>query len=126
MTLVGSRPARAIAQEPLPGKANYFFGNDPAKWRRDVPTFARVRYPDVYLGIDAVYYGNQGRLEYDFIVAPGADPSAITLGFSGATAEIENNGELTLAIADGATSMRRPPGDRRQQTRDQRRLRPAT
>ena len=55
-----------------------------------------------------MYYGNQGRLEYDFIVAPGADPSAITLSFSGATVEIENSGDLTLAIAGGATSMHRP------------------
>jgi hypothetical protein len=78
MTLVGSTPARAIAQEQLPGKANYFLGHDPAKWRRDLPTFAKVRYPDVYQGIDVVYYGNQGRLEYDFIIAPDADPSAIT------------------------------------------------
>jgi hypothetical protein len=108
MTLVGSRPARAIAQEQLPGKANYFLGHDPAKWRRDLPTFAKVRYPDVYQGIDVVYYGNQGRLEYDFIVAPGADPSVITLSFSGASVEIENSGDLTLAIADGATSMHRP------------------
>jgi hypothetical protein len=79
MTLVGSSPARAIAQDQLPGKANYFLGHDPTKWRRDLPTFAKVRYPNVYQGIDIVYYGNQGRLEYDFVIAPGADPSAITL-----------------------------------------------
>jgi hypothetical protein len=108
LTLVGSRPARAIAQDQLPGTANYFGGRDPAKWRRDLPTFAKVRYPNVYQGIDVVYYGNQGRLEYDFVIAPGADPSAITLGFSGATAQIENNGDLTLALAGGATTMRRP------------------
>jgi hypothetical protein len=107
MTLVGSSPAQAIAQDQLPGKANYFVGHDPTKWRRDLPTFAKVRYANVYPGIDVVYYGNQGRLEYDFVIAPGADPSAITLGFS-ATAHIENNGDLTLAIADGATTMRRP------------------
>jgi hypothetical protein len=57
---------------------------------------AKVRYPDVYQGIDVVYYGNQGRLEYDFIIAPDADPSAITLGFSGATAEIDNNSAPSL------------------------------
>jgi hypothetical protein len=73
-----------------------------------LPTFAKVGYPNVYQGIDVVYYGNQGRLEYDFVIAPGADPSAITLRFSGATAQIENNGDLTLALAGGATTMRRP------------------
>src|SRR5262249_28872810 len=83
MALIGSAPATAVGENKLPGKANYFVGHDPAQWRRDVPTFAKVRYSRVYPGIDVVYYGNQGRLEYDFIVSPGADPSAITLGFTG-------------------------------------------
>ena len=62
-------------RHPTPGKSNYFIGNDPAKWHRDIPQFARVRYRNVYPGVDLVYYGNQGRLEYDFEVAPGSDPS---------------------------------------------------
>ena len=70
--------AEVIGREELPGKVNYFIGNDPKKWRTNVPTYAKVRYHDVYPGVDLEYYGNQGgQLEYDFIVAPGADPSVI-------------------------------------------------
>src|SRR5208337_3678696 len=64
----------------LPGKANYFIGNDPSQWYTDIPTYAKVRYEGVYPGIDLVYYGARGgELEYDFVVAPGADPHAIAL-----------------------------------------------
>jgi Beta-propeller repeat len=109
MALVGSAPARGVVgEDELPGKANYFVGHDPGQWHRDVPTFAKVRYSRVYPGIDVVYYGNQGRLEYDFIVSPGADPSAIVLGLSGAAAEINKDGDLVLALAGATTSMRRP------------------
>ena len=68
----------------MPGKSHYFIGNDPAKWRTNIPTFARVKYEGVYPGMDIVYYGNQGQLEYDFVVAPGADPGLVTLAFEGA------------------------------------------
>jgi hypothetical protein len=85
------------ASEPLPGKSNYLIGNDPSKWRRAVPQFARVQYQDVYPGINLVFYGNQGRLEYDFQVAPGADP---------AQAELEFNGAKKLEVEDGALVIR--------------------
>src|SRR2546426_6077837 len=52
---------RSVGQEELPGKANYFIGNDPSKWRTDVPTYAKVQYTNVYPGIDLIYYGNQDR-----------------------------------------------------------------
>ena len=75
------RNAAVAGANELPGKVNYFLGNDPKKWRTNVPTYAQVRYRNVYPGIDLVYYGNQiGQLEYDFVVAAGADPGAITLG----------------------------------------------
>ena len=108
MALVGSSPARAAGEDELPGKANYFTGNEPAKWKTDVPTFTKVRYSAVYPGIDVVYYGNQGRLEYDFIVSPGADPEAITLAFTGATVSIDKGGDRVLAMAGGSASMPRP------------------
>jgi hypothetical protein len=108
MTLVGSSSAAATEEDELPGKVNYFVGNDPAQWRRDVPTFAKARYTGVYPGIDVVYYGNQRRLEYDFIVSPGSDPKAITLDFSGASVGIDNDGQLVLSIADDSLSMLRP------------------
>src|SRR6266566_3014751 len=80
MKLVGAnQAARVTALEELPGKSNYFIGNDPKQWRADVPTYGKVKYAGVYPGIDLVYYGNQRQLEYDFVVAPGADPKAITL-----------------------------------------------
>src|SRR5438309_1419055 len=84
MKLVGANQAANVtALDELPGKSNYFIGSDPKKWRTDVPTYGKVKYAGVYPGIDLVYYGNQRQLEYDFVVAPGADPKAITL-------EIEN------------------------------------
>ena len=77
MTLVNANPqSQAAGHDALPGKSNYFIGNDPAKWRTNIPTYAKVKYEGVYPGMDLVYYGNQGQLEYDFIVAPGADPAS--------------------------------------------------
>ena len=68
----------------LPGNSNYFIGNDPKKWRTDVSSYGKVQYKDIYPGISLVYYGSQGRLENDFIVAPGADPRKIRFLFKGA------------------------------------------
>lgn len=80
MKLVGAGPTRQVeGLEPLPGKVNYFIGNDPKEWHTNVPTYARVAYRDVYPGIDLLYYGTQRQLEYDFIVAPGVDPRSISL-----------------------------------------------
>ncbi len=94
MKLAGANPTPSISgADLLPGKSNYFLGNDPAKWRRGVPQFARVRYENIYPGINLVFYGNQGKLEYDFQVAPGADA---------AQAELEFNGAKHLQLKDGA------------------------
>src|SRR5439155_18644506 len=80
MKLVGAnRAAKVTALDELPGKTNYFIGNDPRRWRTDVPTYAKVKYAGVYPGIDLGYYGNQGRLEYDFVVAAGPDPKVMQL-----------------------------------------------
>jgi hypothetical protein len=76
MKLVGANPnPKFVGMEELPGKSNYFIGNDPQKWRTNVPNYAKVKYANVYPGVDLVYYGNQGQLEYDFVVQPGWDPS---------------------------------------------------
>ena len=78
LKLVGSDPAPSVrGEQPLPGQSNYFLGNNPQAWHTDIPTFARVRYSNVYRGVDLVYYGRQGQLEYDFVVQPGADPRSI-------------------------------------------------
>jgi hypothetical protein len=72
--------SRVEGLEPLSSKTNYFIGKDPKKWRTNVPSYSKVRYHDVYPGVDLVYYGNQaGKLEYDFVVAPGADARQIEL-----------------------------------------------
>ena len=110
MTFLGANPdARVTGREELPGKANYFIGNDPAGWRTNVPTYARVHYEDLYPGIDLVYYGNQRQLEYDFVVRPGADPRRIALGFRGAQRlEVDPQGDLVLHTAAGAIRQRKP------------------
>ena len=74
--------------DPMPGKSNYFIGNDPGKWQTEVAHYARVKYAAVYPGIDLVYYGNQRQLEYDFVLAPGADPKRIELVFEGTRAPL--------------------------------------
>jgi hypothetical protein len=113
LRLVGAKPdAEVSGREGLPGKVNYFIGNDPKLWRTNVPTYAKVAYRDVYPGIDLVYYGNQGgELEYDFIVAPGADPSAIALAV-GAVREppvrIDAAGDLVIAAQDGEIRFHKP------------------
>ena len=110
--LVGANPhAKIEGLEQLPGKANYFIGNDPKKWRTNIPTYARVRYRDVYPGIDVVYYGTgQGQLEYDFIVAPGTDPKAISLRLEGAK-KLLLNGErdLVAMLPDGGQLVQHLP-----------------
>src|SRR6266516_2876737 len=110
MSIVGAAPAPLVGGlEELPGKANYFIGNDPAKWRTNVPTYAKVHYREVYPGIDLVYYGNQRELEHDFVVAPGADPKRIVLGFKGANKiEIDTQGELVLHAARSDVRLRKP------------------
>ena len=95
--------------EKLPGISNYFLGNEPAKWRTHVPHYQRVRYPNVYPGIDLVYYGNSQRLEHDFIVAPGADPAAIQLAISGADqATVNAEGDLVLKVPSGEVVQQAP------------------
>ena len=85
MTLVGANTAAAVdGSDPLRGKSNYFIGNDPKQWHTGIPQFAGVHYQNVYPGIDLVFYGSQGHLEYDFKVAPGANPAQAELQFDGA------------------------------------------
>jgi YVTN family beta-propeller protein len=110
MQLKGSNTApQVIGLDELPGKSNYFIGNDPQKWRTNVSHYAKVRYREVYPGVDLIYYGNQRQLEYDFVVAPGADPKAVMLGFEG-TDNIEIDGEDNLALhtAGGQVRLHKP------------------
>jgi len=108
MRLAGANAAARIqGAEPLPGKSNYFIGNERSKWRSGIPQYARVEYQDVYRGIDLAYYGNGQQLEYDFRVAPGADANQIALSFEGANARIEA-GDLVLTTSGGDVRFRAP------------------
>jgi hypothetical protein len=120
MKLVGSNPSAQVAgAEELPGKANYFIGNDPSKWHTDVPTYAKVRYESVYPGVDLVYYGTQGgELEYDFVVAPGADPHALALDVAAglprhddgvkSPLQINSDGDLVISLSTGDVKFHKP------------------
>jgi uncharacterized repeat protein (TIGR01451 family) len=111
LQLIGSNTkAEATGVDPLPGKTNYFIGSDPAKWHTDVPTYAKVRYSNVYPGVDLIYYGNrEGRLEHDFVVAPGADTNQISFDLrSNQAVAVESGGSLRLRTVAGDLSMMRP------------------
>lgn len=109
-SLVGAKGGASLeALDPLPGRSNYFRGPNSSKWVTGIPTFARVRASQVYPGIDLVYYGNQSRLEYDFVVAPGADPGVIRMRFDGAASpRVDGNGDLALATAAGEIRQQKP------------------
>jgi hypothetical protein len=109
MEMLGGLPSSPVAERLLPGVVHYYLGKDPTQWHTNVPTFAGVRQRNVYPGIDVVYYGTQGRVEYDFVVAPGADPSKIRLAFRGADkAQITANGDLQLTAAGRTIRHQRP------------------
>jgi Ca2+-binding RTX toxin-like protein len=110
VNLVGaSRSAHPRGLDSLRGKVNYFIGNDPSTWHSDVATFGRVAYRGVFPGIDVSYHGNNaGTLEYDFVVAPGADPKDIRLKFSGASDVALRDGSLVITTAYGAVTQQAP------------------
>jgi hypothetical protein len=118
MKLVGANKAAPIAGTGVQeGKSNYFIGNDPSQWRTNVSNYSQVRYQDAYPGVDLVYYGNQKQLEYDFVVAPGADPNAITLdvaadgateGRNSGAPRIDANGDLLVLTHGGEVRFHKP------------------
>ena len=109
MKLAGANAhAKLTAADQLPGKTNYFIGNDASKWRSNVPQFARVRYEEIYPGINLVFYGNEGRLEYDFQVAPGANPSQAELEFNGAKRLELRDGVLVIHTEENSVQLAAP------------------
>lgn len=99
----------AQGEDELQGRANYFIGNDEAKWQKDIPTYKRIRYSNVYDGIDLVYYGNQSELEYDFVVAPNTNPEVIKLNFENTEdIKIDANGNLVLKTGNHTIRQHRP------------------
>jgi hypothetical protein len=110
MRFEGTAGAKSlIAEDPSETKIHYFVGADAARWHDDVPSFSRVRYRDVYSGVDVVYYGSAGELEYDFVVAPGARADDIDLAFDGADAmHVDRDGDLVLHTGAGDLVQKRP------------------
>jgi hypothetical protein len=119
MELIGANEkAEVIGLGELPAKSNYFIGNDPKKWRTNVPNYAKVRYANVYPGVDLVYYGNQGQLEYDFVLRPGAEPRQIALGVEGiresprprhdTPLRVDTDGDLVVSTDGGEVVFHQP------------------
>jgi hypothetical protein len=110
MQFVGANPVPHVAgHDELPGKSNHFIGRDTRSWRTRVSSYSRVEYQHIYPGVNLVYYGNQRQLEYDFLVAPHADPKAIELAFDGAqTISIDGGGDLVLRAGGDEVRFRRP------------------
>lgn len=120
MKMVGSNPSAKISGvDELPGKSNYFIGNDPSQWHSDVPNFSKVKYQQPYPGVDLVFYGNPQNLEYDFVVAPGADPRSITLDLTmndltaksalkTAALRIDDHGDLVFNTGSGDLRFKKP------------------
>lgn len=110
--LRGARRVAAQGARRLPGVANFYLGADRKRWLEKVPTFGQVEYREVYAGVDLRYYGHQGRLESDFIVAPGGDAKRIAIVPEGAlAARLSREGDLELALAGGVGKSR--PASRR-------------
>ncbi|HEX3820121.1 MAG TPA: choice-of-anchor D domain-containing protein [Candidatus Sulfotelmatobacter sp.] len=109
MQLLGARPETVVrGTDQLPGKTNYLRGNDPEKWNTNIANYAKVHYANIFDGVDLVYYGNQGHLEYDFVVGVGADANSIHLAFKGAR-EIRidrRTGDLVLNMGQGIDEVR--------------------
>src|SRR5207245_10762290 len=109
MKLAGANANSVLSgTDALEGKSNYIIGNDPSKWHRNVPHFARVRYREVYPGVDLVYYGKQGQLEYDFEIAPDADPAVVQLTFEGHKVVLDQNGDLVVRTDAGDARLHAP------------------
>lgn len=104
MDLSGAnRAAPMESQDKLPGITNYLMGGTRTKWLTNLPNYAKTRTRNLYPGIDLVYYGTQGQLEYDFVLAPRADPSRIRMRFEGAKPVIDRAGDLVLRLPSKAS-----------------------
>src|SRR5579859_7428517 len=120
MRLLNANPGvKVTGLDEMQSKTNYFIGKDPKNWRTNVPNYAKVKYEGVYPGVDLVYYGNQRHLEYDFVLAPGAEPKIIRMSLGGEKSEIRNqkseaiprinsNGDLIIMTNGGEVRLHKP------------------
>ena len=105
----GNTASRITGLDELPGKVNYFYGNTPKNWHTDVPIYERVKYADVYPGIDFLFRGNGQQLEFDFVLAPGAEPARIALAIKGSDAlRIDASGDVMLGIGKDILRLHKP------------------
>ena len=104
-----SASAKISGRDLLPGYSNYFIGKDQSQWRTRIPQYGKVEYSQVYPGIDLLYYGNQRQMEYDFVVAPGADPKAIAFQLKGNDKiEVGEKGQLVVHLKNAAVELLKP------------------
>ncbi len=110
MQLAGSNALASVrGADELPGTTNYFIGKDASQWHTNVRHYGKVRYHDVYPGVDLVYYGNQGQMEHDFVLAPGADAKLIRFSLSGAEKiSVDAQGNLVLGMSNGEMKLKKP------------------
>ncbi len=110
LQLAGANPSSVVeGMSQLDRKVNYFIGNDPKNWIGGVPSYERVEYKGIYPGVDLAFYGQERRLEYDFVVSPGADPKAIALQLVGSKkTHIDSLGNLVVSIPAGEVSFQKP------------------
>ncbi|MGA9751411.1 MAG: PKD domain-containing protein [Acidobacteriota bacterium] len=110
IALAGSSPDAAMTgSDLLPGRSAYLLGNDPSRWHTDVPSYAKVRWREAYPGIDVLFYGRDRRLEFDFVLKPGADPARIALVPAGAgSLTLSPEGDLTIGAGSGVLLLKRP------------------
>lgn len=110
MKLIAANPKAAVeGLDKRPGVSNYFKGNDPSKWLTNIPNYAKVRYHDIYPGIDLIYYGDPRQLEYDFVVSPTANVNPIQIAFEGADGlSFNKNGDLQIAVGGTEILQHRP------------------
>lgn len=108
--LINGGKVEPVGEEPFSFKVNYFIGNDPAKWKTDIPTYGKIRYREVYPGIDLVFYGNQRQLEYDIVVKPGGNPKAISFKIEGAKEIVKlEEGDLEIVLFSGMKIVQKMP-----------------
>ena len=108
LSFAGAAAVEPAAYEELPGRTNYYFGADPDRWILGVPFSNEVRYQNIYPGVDVLFYGNRNHLEFDLVVAEGADPHAIALELTGAVFEEETKGVLKFRVGGGSILLRSP------------------
>ena len=109
LELVGGSATRPTGEEPLSVRSSYFVG-EPARWRSEVPSYARIRYRQPVPGVDLVVYGRDQQLEYDLYVAPGVDPGTIQLRLRGAhELALDGSGNLVLTTPLGREVVHQTP-----------------